>query len=325
MANPSAEKTATPPWRSWETRAVAAEAKAAAPAARPPWRMLVGALVVLLAVFGWPLVELFRYAYRSGLYSYIVLMPFVTAYLVWHKRRELAASRWSRSKFWLVFAALAAVLLGGYGVACSRGWQPSDNDSLSVVTLAFVCSLVAVCLYTGGAAVTRLLAFPLGMLAVFLPPAPDAVVNGINLFLQHASAEVAYVFLLLSGTPVLREGLVFQLGSIVMKVAEECSGIRSSLVLVITSLFAGYWFLRTPWKRAVLALVVIPLGVVRNAFRIFTLAMLCEHIDPAMIDSAIHKRGGPLFFALSLVPLFLLLWWLRRTDRPKVRAGGGDS
>jgi hypothetical protein len=34
-----------------------------------------------------------------------------------------------------------------------------------------------------------------------------------------------------------------------------------------------------------------------------------------MIDSMIHHRGGPIFFALSLVPLFLLLWWLRRQEQ----------
>lgn len=279
----------------------------------------------LLAVFGWPLVELFRYAYRSDVYSYILLMPFLAAYLVWQKRRQLAASPVSRSGLWPVFAALAAGLLGGYSIARSQGWQISENDSLSIITLAFVCSLVAVCLYVGGAGVTRLLAFPLTMLALFLPPAPDVVRDGITVFLQHASAEVAYVFLLVSGTPVLREGLVFHLGSIGMEVAEECSGIRSSLVLVITSLLAGYWFLRTPWKRAVLAFAVIPLGVIRNAFRIFTLAMLCEHIDPEMIHSAIHKRGGPVFFALSLVPLFALLWWLRRGERSQARDPDGDS
>jgi exosortase/archaeosortase family protein len=102
-----------------------------------------------------------------------------------------------------------------------------------------------------------------------------------------------------------------------MEVADECSGIRSSLVLFITSLLAGHLFLNTPWKRAVLTLVVIPIAIVRNGFRIFTIGMLCVHIDPSMINSPIHKRGGPLFFALSLIPFFLLLAWLRRTERKK--------
>jgi hypothetical protein len=33
-----------------------------------------------------------------------------------------------------------------------------------------------------------------------------------------------------------------------------------------------------------------------------------------MINSVIHRRGGPFFFAASLIPLFLLLWWLRRGE-----------
>jgi hypothetical protein len=33
-----------------------------------------------------------------------------------------------------------------------------------------------------------------------------------------------------------------------------------------------------------------------------------------MINSWIHRRGGPLFFLVSLVPLFLLLHYLRRSE-----------
>jgi len=54
---------------------------------------------------------------------------------------------------------------------------------------------------------------------------------------------------------------------------------------------------------------VIPLGILRNGFRILVIGMLCVFVGPHMIDSPIHHRGGPLFFALSLVPLFILLWW----------------
>ena len=71
-------------------------------------------------------------------------------------------------------------------------------------------------------------------------------------------------------------------------------------------------FSKSPWRRIVLVAFVIPLGIVRNGFRILVIGLLCVHVGPHMIDSVIHHRGGPLFFALSLVPLFLLLWWLRR-------------
>jgi exosortase/archaeosortase family protein len=86
------------------------------------------------------------------------------------------------------------------------------------------------------------------------------------------------------------------------------------LVLFITSLLASYLFLRSPWRRAVLVAAIIPLGLLRNGVRILTISLLCVHIGPQMINSVIHRRGGPFFFAASLVPLFLLLWWLGRGE-----------
>jgi exosortase/archaeosortase family protein len=86
--------------------------------------------------------------------------------------------------------------------------------------------------------------------------------------------------------------------------------------LFITSILAGHLFLRSPWKRSVLAAAVIPLALLRNGFRVFTIGELCVHIGPQMIDSFIHRRGGPIFFALSLLPFFLLLFFLAKSDRP---------
>jgi len=78
---------------------------------------------------------------------------------------------------------------------------------------------------------------------------------------------------------------------------------------------AGYLFLRTPWKRGALAFAVLPLAVLRNGFRIFVIGQLCVRVGPEMGDSPIHHQGGPIFFALSLVPLFFWLLFLRKSDR----------
>jgi exosortase/archaeosortase family protein len=114
--------------------------------------------------------------------------------------------------------------------------------------------------------------------------------------------------------PVLRDGLSFKMPGLTIKVAEECSGVRSTFVLFITSLLAGHLFLRTRWKKIVLVLLILPIGVLRNAFRITTISWLTVNVDSGIIDSALHHRGGPIFFVLSLIPLFLLLWWFRKSD-----------
>jgi hypothetical protein len=47
-----------------------------------------------------------------------------------------------------------------------------------------------------------------------------------------------------------------------------------------------------------------------------TIGWLCTEYGPEMIHSPIHHRGGPVFFAISLIPLFLLLFVFRRMNRP---------
>ena len=164
-------------------------------------------------------------------------------------------------------------------------------------------------------------AFPIAFL-LFMVPLPDAAVNWLERASALASAEAAALYFSMAGTSFVRHGTVFELPGIVLEVAQECSGIRSSWVLFITSLLASHLFLQNPWRRFVLVAFVIPLGILRNGFRILVIGLLCVHVGPHMIDSIIHRRGGPLFFALSLVPLFLLLWWLHRQER---RAGNVEA
>jgi exosortase/archaeosortase family protein len=131
----------------------------------------------------------------------------------------------------------------------------------------------------------------------------------------RASADVAAVLFTATGTPLLRDGTFFALPGIVLEVARECSGIRSSWVLFITSVAASRMLLATPARRVALVAFVIPLAIVRNALRIVTIGLLAVYVGPHMVDSAIHRQGGPLFFVLSLVPLFALVWFLRRHER----------
>jgi exosortase/archaeosortase family protein len=83
----------------------------------------------------------------------------------------------------------------------------------------------------------------------------------------------------------------------------------------MTSLVAGHIFLRSRWKRAILTLFVIPLALARNGLRVFTIGQLCVYKGPHMIDSDIHHKGGPIFFALSLIPFFALVFFLVKSDR----------
>ncbi|MBI5388403.1 MAG: exosortase [Verrucomicrobia bacterium] len=275
-----------------------------------PFAVLVVALGMCFAV---PLVQYAKFAAKSELYSHVFLIPFISAYLAWMRRSQVPSQATRSFAGAAAFAALALTVLGGWWAWQRQEPAPAKEDSLSAMLLAFYLLLVGGSFVTLGRERVRALGFPLAFL-VFIVPFPSAVTAGIESFFQHGSAEVSAWLFQLSDTPVIRDGRLFKLPGIVIEVAQECSGIRSSLVLFITCVLAGHLFLRQPWTRVALALAVVPLGLARNALRIFTISMLCVHLDRDYIHSPIHTHGGPLFFLISLAPLFALLWALRKAE-----------
>ena len=276
-------------------------------------RLIVGAafVVVVGIAFFKPLHALALHATRHDLHSHILLIPFISIYLIWIRRARLPENYHSSVGFGLLIGVLAAAAFAG---ASLLGANLSTNDYVALVALSLVGMVWAGAFCFLGTQWVKAAVFPLSFLFFFVP-LPDALIELLETGSKLASAEAASLFFALSGTPILRDGTVFQLPGMIIEVAQECSGIRSSWVLFITSVVASHLFLNSTWRRIALIAFVIPLGVLRNGFRILVIGLLCVHLGPQMIHSIIHRQGGPFFFILSLGPLLLWLWWLRRGER----------
>ena len=133
---------------------------------------------------------------------------------------------------------------------------------------------------------------------------------------KQASAEVASWLFLITGTPVSANGNDFSASWNNYYSGQGMQRYQIEPGPGDYQLLAANMFLRTTWRRALLVGAVIPLGLLRNGLRILVISLLCVHIGPQMIHSVIHRRGGPVFFVASLVPLFIMLWLLRRGDMP---------
>jgi exosortase C (VPDSG-CTERM-specific) len=284
-----------------------------------PLRRQTGRFVLFIlglsACFARPLYTLGQYSLHSDFFSYIPLIPVISLYLIWLKRAALpgqAAASWK----WGGAAALGGLaLLIGFEWAGHSGWRPRTEDYLTLMTASYLLFLVAGCLMFFGRAISRVIAFPIAFLA-FMVPMPSAMLDWTESFFQHTSAAAAGGFLAAAGTPVLRDDLTIHLPGFSLVIAPECSGIHSTMVLLITSVLAGHLFLRSGWRRALLVVAVVPLAILRNGFRVFVVGELCVRISHDMINSPIHRKGGPIFFALSLIPFFLLLLFLRKSEFP---------
>jgi exosortase C (VPDSG-CTERM-specific) len=278
------------------------------------FRLFALAAAILSLGFAIPLWKLFRFAATSELYSYILLIPFICGYLLWLMRANLPLSAPPARSLGAALFLAGGALLAAWWLWLRTAVLMVNDYYLIVMTISFLLFFYGICAFFWASGFLRVAAFPLGIL-ILLVPLPPQVIQEIDSFLQNGSALTAAGFFSLSGTPFLQDGLTFQLPDIKLAIAPECSGIHSTMVLFITALVAGHIFLRTPWKRAALVLFVVPLGMFRNGFRVFVIGQLCVHWGPQMIDSPVHRKGGPIFFALSLIPFFFTLFLLLKSEK----------
>jgi exosortase len=161
--------------------------------------------------------------------------------------------------------------------------------------------------------------FPLTFL-LFTIPIPDFLLDKTIYLLQKGTTEIAAVLFDWSGVPVLRDGFVFHLARVSIEVARECSGIRSSLALLILAILAAHFCLRAFWRQLVLVLAGLFVMILKNAVRIVTLTLLAVYVDPGFLYGKLHHEGGVVFFLLGLALMAPLLWWLERGEHKRPRA-----
>ncbi len=262
----------------------------------------------------WPLEQLLVGG-RSDYYSHILLIPFVSAYFLFIERR---ATLKNVECSWTAGICLSLLGLLMYGIAFwQREWLGA-NDFASLATAGVIILLWGGFTLAFGTRVFTAARFP-WLFLLFSIPVPLFLLDWFIYVLQVGSTEVTQWLFDLTGTAYFRDGFVYQLAGITIEVAKECSGIRSSIALIITGVLAGHLFLRSGWKTVALLVALIPITILKNGIRILTLSLLAIYVDTKFItDSFLHHSGGFLFYLPALALMALMIWGLRRMEKRKV-------
>jgi exosortase len=272
-------------------------------------------VIAALAGYGRELGNLINFSFVRDQYSYIVLIPLVSLALVLRERAALFAKI-----SWALLPGMSLIVLGLAGAVLSTYALPANSiASLSTAAAGAWTVLVGIFALCYGTRAVRAGLFPILFLALVVP-IPERLLDGASVLLQKATCQLTYLLITLAGTPVLQNGFVLStpLGGI--EVAERCSGIRSTLGLVIGSIVAGHVFLRSAWKKTLLASSVIPVSIFKNALRIVTLYWLGVHTDQRFLTGELHREGGIPFSGLALGFLGPLLWVLYKSETQAKRS-----
>ncbi|HUO24400.1 MAG TPA: exosortase/archaeosortase family protein [Candidatus Aquilonibacter sp.] len=274
-----------------------------------PVRALVVLAAISLILWFTPLRNTLYLALHQDGYTHILLIVPAAAALIFLDRRTLSTNpQWSAVGIALLAVALALGAIAKWG----RINPPSDVRlaiSMTGLVLWWIGSFV-LCFGLKG---LRSFLFPL-LFLFWMVPMPAVVMNRTVGWLQQGSAATTQMLFEAARVPVSRRGVDLVIPGIEIEVASECSSIRSSVILVVTTMILAHLFLRSPRRKLLVVATAVPLSIAKNGLRIFIIAMIGTHFDPAFLTGWFHHHGGIFFFLIALAAICVLLWILRRGE-----------
>ncbi len=287
-------------------------------------RLTLGLLLLASLIVGYqPLRSTFLLALHDDQYTHVLLiLPLSIALIVlnWPSVRDVVAP-----SIVIGAAILGVAVVSAVASVVFAGSLPSDVQ-LSARMFALVLFWIGSGVFCLGSRAGRALVFPLCFL-IWLVPIPQIMLTATIHLLQEGSAFSANCLFAAFGVPVSQDGVVLTIPGLSVEVAQECSSIRSSSMLLVTTMVLAQVLLRSPWRKALVIAIAVPLSVAKNGLRIFTLAMLGTRVDPAYLTGRLHHQGGIVFFTAALVVVIGLILLLQRgenetmTNAAAVRSG----
>lgn len=272
---------------------------------------------ISLLIWWSPLISSFALALRNDQYTHLLLIHPVSVSLIYLEFESSESSSESRSglALTLLVAAVAAAV-----IARSQIFQLSRGEQLSLNMLALVMWWIGAFIVSLGTRAFRRALFPLCFL-FWMVPIPDFLLNPIVRLLQEGSITSGRLLFAAAGVPVVQDGTQLTIPGLTVEVARECSSIRSSLMLAVTTMVLAQMLLRSAWRKALVIATAIPLSVAKNGLRIFILAMLTTRVDWSFIAGRLHHQGGIIYFLIALAAIVLLIWMARRgEEKPRALA-----
>jgi len=268
------------------------------------WK-LISLLFFIILIYNSTFYWIFqRYTESNNFYTHGYLVPFVSGYLIWLKRKKLKMEpRGGSLGLILIICALSFHLLGMLAqVFFISGF------SLLLLTIGIV-------LFLFGSQVTKKVIFPLSFL-VFMFPLPLVAVNAITYPLKRFVAKgVVFIFGTLMHIPVQREGSLISFSRGSLLIDDSCSGLRSLFVILAVTSILFYLFKKSSFPKKITFLFLSAIiALFFNLIRVCLLSLAVYLYGNQAIQGFFHEFTGYLISAITFLALCLLWRYFKWED-----------
>ena len=271
------------------------------------------AALVLAGIYAPVLAQMARIWWTDPYAGHGMFVPAFSAFFFWADRDRLRAGsgQMDPGGLLVILLALGTLMLGRWA------------ESLLVQGVSVVIAAAGMVFWGFGARYLRRTAFPVGFL-LFMVPLPRQVVDVVTLNLQVFAARFAGAVLGLLDIPFYQSGVLIELPTITLEVAEVCNGLRFLMALLVLTLAFAQVSQRSLPRKLLLVTSAIPSAILANAVRVATIAVAVHYIGPQMASGFIHNFIAKAVWVLTLIPLAALGLLLRRGGgAPDARSSSG--
>jgi len=237
-----------------------------------------------------------RYQAPDSYYSHGLLVPLISAFLIWRKRAAL------RNNYENTFNEMGLVL-----VACSL----LVHVVSTILNIYFVSSysimgiIFGISIFLLGIKATKQIMFPLFFI-FFMLPLPQTAINVISFPLKmFVTKSVVWLLRLFMDVPIRNEGFIIYFPRSSLLVENPCSGLRSLIVVMALGSIFAYLLKSGMNRKIILFTLSIPIAVVANIFRVLILALSVFIYGEGILKTFFHDLTGYLVFLLSFFLLSL--------------------
>lgn len=261
--------------------------------------------LVLLTVLYMPVISaLVRQWLDDSNYRHGLLIPFVSALLLWRRRDSLRKSGEGGSEIWgmLLMLTAAGLLIAGTAAA-----------EMFATRISLPLMLLGAVLFIRGRDFTRISGPPL-LFLLLMVPLPYIIYFKITFPMQIMSAKFSAEVLTFMKVSVIRKGNILMLPGYTLEVIAACSGLRSLMTMFTLSVVFAFFSDMSKGRKSVLVILSVPAAIGANTVRLVVTALGAHLVGPSFADGPLHEASGIIVFAAGFLMLLLCAGILRWTE-----------
>lgn len=235
-----------------------------------------------------------RYIGADSYYSHGFIIPFVSGFLIWQKRKDLSKVSISGST--------TGLLLVGIAIATHVGGVILKIYFLSGISLFLL--IIGIILFTFGKKFTETLIFPIGFI-LFMIPLPMHLIEMLSFPMKIMVAKAGVLIVRSFGIPILSEGFHISISSGSLLVGNPCSGLRSLIAFLAIGAIVAYFGSMPLALKFIVFLSSAPIAILSNIVRVTILILISQYygLEAAAPETYLHTGSGIFTFALGFFAL----------------------